>query len=46
MTHGELEVTVNEPKTTGSKGIMKRELKNTFKKKIQSGRAVVFLPDD
>jgi len=46
MTHGELEVTVNEPKTTGSKAIIKLELKNTFKEKIESARAVVFLLDD
>ena len=41
-----LVVKVGEPKMTGSKAIIKLELKNTFTEKIESARAVVFLLDD
>jgi methionine-rich copper-binding protein CopC len=46
VAHANLLVTVNEPKTTGGKVVIKLEMKNTFKEKIESARAVVFLFDD
>jgi hypothetical protein len=46
VAQAELVVKVNEPKTTGSKAVIKLELKNTFTENIESARAVVFLLDD
>src|SRR5437016_304677 len=37
---------VGEPKTTGRKAVIKLQMKNTFKDKIESARVVVFLFDD
>src|SRR5438034_9204524 len=44
--HANLVVKFGEPKTTGSKAVIKLEMKNTFTEKIESARAVVFLFDD
>ncbi len=44
--HANLLVKVGEPKTTGGKAVIELEIKNTFKEKIESARAVVFLFDD
>ena len=44
--HASLVVKVGEPKTTGGKAVIKLEMTNTFKDKIESARAVVFLFDD
>lgn len=41
-----LEVKVATPKSTGDKAVIKVEMKNAFKEKIESARAVVFLIDD
>src|SRR5437016_9901640 len=46
VAHANLLVTDNEPKTTSGKAVIKLEMKNTFKAKIESARAVVFLFDD
>jgi hypothetical protein len=46
IARANLVVTVNEPKTTGTKAVIRLELKNTFTEKIESARAVVFLLDD
>src|SRR6266516_1970393 len=46
VAHANLVVNVGEPKTTGGKAVIKLEMKNTFKEKIESARAVVFLFDD
>src|SRR6266700_4205268 len=46
VVHANLVVNVGEPKTTGGKAVIKLEMKNTFKDKIESARAVVFLFDD
>ncbi len=39
-------VTVDAPKTTGRKAVVKLHLKNNFAEKIKSARAVVFLLDE
>lgn len=44
--HAQLAVTVTPPKLTGSKAVVKLELKNMFAEKVESARAVVFLLDD
>lgn len=41
IAYANLMVKVNEPKTTGQKTLIKLELKNTFKEKIESVRATV-----
>jgi hypothetical protein len=41
-----LVVQVAQPKTTGSKVIVKLDLQNTYSEKIQSVRAAIFLLDD
>ena len=46
FAHANLVVKVGEPKATGSKAVIKLEMKNTFTEKIESARAVVFLFDD
>ena len=46
VAEAELVVKVSGPKTTGSKVLIKLELKNTFTEKIESARAVVFLLDE
>ena len=46
ITPAALVVDVFPPKTTGSKAVVKLEMQNTFKEKIQSARAVCFLLDD
>jgi len=46
LANANLVVKVAEPKTTGSKSVVKLELKNTFSQKIESARAVLFLLDD
>jgi hypothetical protein len=42
----ELIVKVDEPKTTGNKTVIKLTFKNTFKERVESARATVFLLDD
>ena len=37
---------VDEPKTVGSKAVIKLTLKNTFKESVESARATVFLLDE
>jgi hypothetical protein len=44
--HAELLVSVAPPKTTGSKTVVKLDMKNGFTEKIESARAVVFLLDE
>lgn len=44
--HASLSVKVSEPQLTGSKAVIKLELKNTFTEKIESARAACFLLDD
>ncbi len=46
IARANLLVTISEPKTTGTKSVIKLEMKNTFAEKIESARAVVFLLDD
>jgi hypothetical protein len=46
ITQAALVIKVDEPKFTGSKAIIKLELKNTFTQKIESARAVIFLLGD
>jgi hypothetical protein len=46
LSHANLVVKVDEPKTTGSKAVIKLEMKNTFTETIESARAVIFLLDD
>jgi hypothetical protein len=41
----QLEVSVSQPKITGSKSVIKLEMKNTFTEPIQSAQATVFLSD-
>jgi len=43
---GQLAVTVSPPKVTGNKAVVSLELKNTFKEKVESARAVCFLLDE
>jgi hypothetical protein len=43
--HAELAVTVGPPKATGSKAIVKLDMKNGFPEKIEAARVVVFLLD-
>ena len=45
VARGELAVTVGEPKSTGSKVIVKLTMKNNFTNAVESARAVVFLID-
>ncbi len=42
----QLEVSVSPVKVTGSKAVVKLELKNTFAEKVESARAVCFLTDE
>lgn len=42
----QLAVTVSPPKITGSKAVVKLEMKNSFTEKIESARAVCFLADE
>jgi hypothetical protein len=44
--HAQLAVTVSPPRVTGSKAVVKLEMKNGFAEKIESARAVCFLADD
>jgi hypothetical protein len=44
--HAQLAVTVSPPKVTGSKALVKLELKNGFAEKVESARAVCFLTDE
>jgi hypothetical protein len=43
--HAQLEVKMDEPKPAGHKAVVKLTLKNTFKEKVESARATVFLLD-
>ena len=42
----DLIVKVDKPKTVGAKSIVKLTMKNTFKQRIESARAEVFLTDE
>ena len=44
--YANLLVKVDAPKTTGSKIVVKLTMKNTFKEKVESARAVVLLLDE
>lgn len=44
--HAQLAVSVSPVKVTGSKAVVKLEMKNGFTEKIESARAVCFLADD
>jgi hypothetical protein len=44
--HAQLEVKVDEPKRVGQKAVVKLTMKNTFKEKVESARAALFLMDD
>lgn len=44
--HAQLAVTVSPPKVTGSKAVVKLDMKNGFNNKIESARVVVFLLDE
>jgi hypothetical protein len=44
--HAVLVVKVDEPKRTGQKTVIKLTMKNTFKEKIESARAQLFLADE
>ena len=44
--HAQLAVSVSPVKVTGSKALVKLELKNTFAEKVESARAVCFLTDE
>jgi hypothetical protein len=46
LAGAQLAVTVTPPKVTGSKAVVKLELKNTFAEKVESARAVCFLTDE
>ncbi len=45
-TQASLAIKINEPKTPGSKVIVKLELQSTYSQKIESVRAAIFLMDD
>ena len=45
-TRAALTVKADEPKQIGKKVVIKLNMKNTFKEKIESGHAQVFLVDD
>ena len=42
----ELSIKVDEPRSTGSKAIVKLTMKNTYTNAVESARAVVFLVDE
>jgi hypothetical protein len=46
MVDAKLLVKVDEPKIVGKKSVIKLTIKNTFKEKIESARAQIFLLDD
>ncbi len=46
LASAQLAVTVSAPKVTGSKVVVKLEMKNNFAEKVESAKAVVFLLDD
>ena len=46
VANAELLVKVAPPKTTGSKVVVKLDLKNTFDEEIESAKAAVFLLDE
>jgi hypothetical protein len=46
LLHANLIVKVDEQKTVGKKSVIKMTLKNTFKEKVESARAQIFLLDD
>jgi len=45
VARGELSVTVAEPKSTGTRAIVKLTMKNNYTNAVESARAVVFLID-
>ena len=45
FSRAELDVTISEPKSTGSKVIVKLTMKNNFTNAVESARAVVFMID-
>jgi hypothetical protein len=44
--HAQLVVTVSPPKVTGSKAVVKLEMRNNFAQKVESAKAVCFLADE
>jgi hypothetical protein len=44
--HAQLAVTVSPPKVTGSKALVKMEMRNGLAEKVESAKAVCFLADD
>jgi hypothetical protein len=44
--HAQLSVSVSPPKVTGSKAVVKLEMRNGFAEKVESAKAVCFLSDD
>ena len=44
--NAQLAVSVSPPKITGSKALVKLDIKNTFAEKVESARAVCFLTDE
>ncbi len=46
LASAQLAVMVSPPKVTGSKAVVKLEMKNGFTEKIESARAVCFLADE
>ena len=45
MARGELSIKVDDPRSTGSKAIVKLTMKNNYTNAVESARAVVFLID-
>jgi hypothetical protein len=46
VARAQLVVTVSAPKATANKSLIKLALKNSFKEKVESARATIFLIDD
>jgi hypothetical protein len=44
--HAQLAVSVSPPKVTGSKAVVKLEMRNGFAEKVESAKAVCFLADE
>jgi hypothetical protein len=44
--HAQLAVSVSPPKVTGSKAVVRLEMKNGFAEKVESAKAVCFLADE
>jgi hypothetical protein len=46
FARGDLSIKVDEPRSTGSKAVVKLTMKNSYTNAVESARAVVFLIDD